>query len=151
ASTAIPLAVVGLVPTDDRLLAEHGMTNGSPRFKAWRAGVWTLLGLEPRGLSTGYNDADSHILARLPQRLTGFPVPDAIDGELLATWAEYSYVDQAEAFQLHRSITSAGCSIREGTRRWRKYAIIGIDLSELRGLPPVGVKVDSARDRWLAA
>jgi hypothetical protein len=147
----VPLAAVGLVPSDSGLLETYGMPRGSARIKVWRAAVWTFLGHEPRSLSSVVNTADRRLLALLPQRLTGFPVPDAIDGRLLSVWSESSHTDQVDDYEMRRGITAARCSIRDGKRRWHRYAIAGIDLSPLRRLPDVGEQDGSPKNPWLAA
>jgi hypothetical protein len=150
AGPPVPLAVVGLVPIDSSLLRGYERRmRGGPRFKAWRAGVWSLLGHNPLGFSASYDQDDRRLLARLSRRLTGFPVPDAIDGRLLSAWAEHSYSDQVD--HLRESIDQTGCSIRAGIRRCRRYAITGIDVSGLRGVPADGDEPNSAGHRWAAA
>jgi hypothetical protein len=147
----VPLAVVGLVPSDSSMLGGYGTARAGPRFQAWRAGVWTLLGHDPLRRSADYDQGDRRLLARLPRRLTGFPVPDAIDGRLLGAWAGRSYSDRVDPRYLREIIDPTGYSIRAGIRRCRRYAITGIDMSALRGVLADREESSSAGHRWAAA
>ena len=133
----VPLRVTGCVPADDSVLSVNSSSRGPDTFKAWRGGVWRSLGRDLQGLQL--LSEDEQILHRAPERITGFPVPDAIDGAMLDAWAARGWYEPTSAHALLSAATAVGHTPRQGMRRWRKYAITGMDLSQARAFSAIDV------------
>jgi hypothetical protein len=132
----VPLRAAGCLASDD-LVLEPGtqyefassaadalkFSNSVPEsLKSWRVGVWRDLGHEPSGLTR--LSSDRRLVRLAPEEVAGFPVPDAIDGALLS---------EAEGVgSMLSAAVRAGLTPHEASRRWRRYAIIGLDLSAAR-------------------
>jgi hypothetical protein len=126
----VPLRVTGCVPSDDGLASGNSGASGSDTFKAWRMGVWEHLGRDPRGRLDRISDED--LICLVPERITGLPVPDAIDGSMLVAWSGPDRYGTASTQSVLSAVAKVGRTPEEGLRRYRRYAITGIDLSEAR-------------------
>jgi Caspase domain len=148
----VSLQAAGCVPTDQAALSQPGDGfNGSPRFKAWRWGVLRHLGYSLGLMNPHETLAYGLRIARLlPERIDGFPVPGPLDGALLDHWVQHRAPhdgDDLDEDTMLSGFAEVGCTPRTGVRRWRRYAITGLDLSAARGLPPIdhAISADDAK------
>jgi hypothetical protein len=133
----VPLRVAGCVAVDDAILTARSYSSGSDTFKAWRGGVWRQLDRYPVGLVGLLSD--EKLLSLAPERIAGFPVPDPIDGAMFGALAQQSSGEGASTWAMLTAAAKFCRTPRDGLRRWRRYAITGIDLSGTRGLSAIDV------------
>ena len=126
----VPVRITGCMPADSGLVTGQTSATGSDAFKAWRAGVWQHLGREPLGLLDRFSDEELIQLA--PERITGLPVPDATDGAMLVAWNGADRYGKVSAQSVLSAVAKVGRTPEEGLRRYRRYAITGIDVSVAR-------------------
>ena len=132
---SLPLRVTGCVASDaDSLDAVMSSRQPPDCFRAWRAGVWRSLDRDPR--SRLMRSADEQPARLAPEQIAGFPVPDAIDGAMLDHCAKAMSLSDAGILS---AMTSVRRTPREGLRRLRRYAIVGIDFSKIRGFSSIDV------------
>jgi Caspase domain len=152
----VSLQAVGCLPTDQTALSQPGVgSNGSPRFKTWRWGVLRHLGYSLGLTNPGETLVYGRRLGRLlPERIDGFPIPGPLDGALLDRWVQDrdpSDVDRLDVATILSGFATVGCTPQTGVRRWRRYAITGLDLSAARGIPPIDHAISADDAKVLAA
>ena len=141
----VPLSAAGCVGTDADYFDENAGRQRTRWLRAWRAGVWRNLGYDC-DRAQGHRAPDYVA----PARTDGFPVPDPIDGALLAgvTGEFMHYLSPDDVFY---AIAEAGCTLQAGLRRARRYAITGVDLRAARRLPSLDISIDSNESALLVS
>ena len=144
------LSAAGCVYSDagclDTFLGERPSSGGRDAhwFQAWRMGVWRNLGYDLAGRPGSY--APDYVTSA---RTDGFPIPDPIDGMLLESLAGEFRHSPPSLDDVLDAIAGAGCTLRAGLRRARRYAVTGVNLRAARRLSALDISVNSRESALL--
>lgn len=124
----VSISQAGCFP-DDAELFDAGNWNRffAIWFLAWRSGTWRQLIASP-------------VKVRLPasaESVTGLPVPDPIDSELISRLNAVNNDGQITLDKLLLALAHPEQKAADRLRRLRRYAITGINLSMLKHVPPI--------------
>ena len=119
----------GCINQDARLFDEDKRSHWyGAWFVSWRAGVWRQLVATPLKVRTR---------GALPENVTGFPVPNAADAELLSQLDAFSSDEEIALDLLLLALAHPTQNAAHRLRRLRRYAITGINISLIRHVPRI--------------
>ncbi|WP_422769062.1 HD domain-containing protein [Plantactinospora sp. WMMC1484] len=131
--TAPPVSRIGCLPADRDLFSGelNGWSYGFEWLSRWRAAVWA-----------GYARFQFMDYIATPQCLDGFPVVRPLDAAVIDEiyehrWGANARFGRPSLEDLFEAAADEDEKPVERLRRLRRYAVIGLDLSEIRHIPPV--------------